>query len=87
MYRCIYCGKQIPSSIGLRCPDCDKIQQAKQGFQYQGTKNPLKDYDREFAYDTDTIEPGVAKLMEETEVPVRSPQDIAGLFDIVYKPK
>lgn len=67
-YRCIYCGKQIPSSIGLRCADCDKVQTEKQGFQYQGTKNPLKDYDREFAYDTDTIEPNVAKILEETEI-------------------
>jgi hypothetical protein len=67
-YRCIYCGKSIPGDIGLRCADCDKIQTARQGFQYQGSRNPLKDYDREFAYDTDTIEPNVAKIMEETEI-------------------
>ena len=68
MYRCIYCGKRIPGDIGLRCSDCDKIQQAQPGFQYTGTKNPLKDYDREFAYDADTIEPQVAKILEETEI-------------------
>jgi hypothetical protein len=67
MYRCIYCGSKIPGGTGLRCSDCDKIKQAKPGEQYTGTKNPLKDYDREFAYDADTIEPEVARLMNETE--------------------
>jgi hypothetical protein len=59
---CIYCGTSIPPDIGLRCLKCNTPAKAKKGFQYQDN-----DYDKEFAYDLDTVEPQVAKIMEETE--------------------
>lgn len=67
MPRCIYCGTDIPPDIGLRCAKCDAQQTPKKGEQYTRSKNPLADYDKEFAYDTDEIEPNVAKIMNESE--------------------
>jgi hypothetical protein len=62
MPRCIYCGDNIPPDIGLRCVKCNTPAKAKKGFQYQE-----QDYDKEFAYDLDTIEPNVACIMEQQE--------------------
>jgi len=66
-HRCIYCGKGIPSDIGLRCAKCDALQVAQKGHQYTRSGNAIKDYDREFSYDQDTIEPEVAKIMNQAE--------------------
>jgi len=52
--RCIYCGKGIPSDIGLRCPDCDSKQATH------------KQYDKEFDY-ADEIQPEVSRIMEQAE--------------------
>lgn len=62
MPNCIYCGTSIPPDIGLRCLKCNTPAKAKQGFQYTD-----QDYDKEFAYDLDTVEPRVSKILEETE--------------------
>ena len=62
MPNCIYCGSQIPPDIGLRCFKCNTPAKAKKGFQYTSS-----DYDKEFAYDADTIEPNVARIMEAQE--------------------
>jgi len=62
MPNCIYCGTSIPPDIGLRCLKCNTPAKAKKGHQYTSS-----DYDKEFAYDADTIEPNVARIMEEQE--------------------
>ena len=67
MPRCIYCGDDIPPDIGLRCVKCDTPRTPKKGEQYVASKNPLADYDREFTYDTDEIEPDVARIMNDSE--------------------
>lgn len=62
MPNCIYCGTTIPPDVGLRCVKCNTPAKPKKGFQYSD-----QDYDKEFAYDLDTVEPRVSKILEQTE--------------------
>ena len=62
MPNCIYCGTSIPPDIGLRCFKCNTPAKPKPGHQYTE-----QDYDKEFAYDLDTVEPHVSKILQDTE--------------------